>query len=625
MPYYTYKNSKIQLNGRGLFVRGATVDFNTDLSPQYKIDNRHSFKYSPAGGIGGTLEFNYLLTGSDFVKDFIYDEIGAISGSFGGLNFQSGYLTSYRFNATPANPVSVDATVAFFDELKGEFSPTFEQASNESLLNFSDAEISNFSSGVGNLDSIQRASFTFNCELAPVYVAGEVTPREVRWGQKTVAASLSIDNLSGDLSVFGNDSKIQINLKDPISQIVKESYFVKGKLGKKTLNVSANNSLSSSLSIKQNFISREPEITSYAPTTFKEGTIVTINGQRLHGTTSVSFGGVKAKILSKSATTITAKVPVGASALHRVVTIMGTDGVTEASVRYIINFEPMTASLNASNTEAEINKQVQIDGTFFSRISSVKFGPNNTKVSSFEVIDTTKIIATVPEGADVGTIAVVSDEKSQNIKTVQTFYPHPKVISMTPQVLTELGQTAVLAGAAFSNAQTVKINNQSVGFSVTDGSSIIVTTPNADVGGQVKVTDSRGNYGLSEFHVNQPPIITGFHPQELATVDQPLTISGTNFFATKFSANASAPNDVSVLFAGVSATSDPVTGVFDLVSSTVITGTIPTLARDGKVYLYKSNLIEVHDSGKFIDVVEAAGTVTQIGMNNTTIITCSFN
>ncbi len=75
MPYYTYKNSKIQLNGRSLFVRGATVDFSSNLSPQYKTDNRHSFKYSPDGGIGGTLEFNYLLTGSDFVKDFIYDEI----------------------------------------------------------------------------------------------------------------------------------------------------------------------------------------------------------------------------------------------------------------------------------------------------------------------------------------------------------------------------------------------------------------------------------------------------------------------------------------------------------------------------------------------------------------------
>ena len=619
MPYYTYKNSKIQLNGQSLFVRGATVDFTSDLTAQYKIDNRHSEKYSPAGGLGGSLQFNYLLTGSDFVKDFIFDEAGAISGSFGGLNFQSGYLTSYKFQATPANPVSVDATVTFFDELKGEFAPTFAQASNSNLLNFSDAEISNTSSGIGNLDAIQRASFTFDCELAPVYHAGETVPQDVRWGQKTVTAQLEIDNLSGDLSVFGNDSRIQINLKDP-NEVIKEAYFVKGKLGRKSLNVAAQSPLSTSLTIRQNYVTREPVISSYAPTTFKEGATVTINGQRLHGTTAVTFGGVDAKILTKSTTALTVSVPFGASAKHRFLTVIGTDGVVEASTLYTIEFEPMTATLSTANRDSEIGKQVQIDGTFFNRISNVKFGPNNTNASKYEIVDTTKIIATVPDGADVGTIAIISEEKAQNVKTDQVFYPWPKVESLTPQILTELGQTAILSGAAFTNAQTVKVNNQSVGFSITDGSRMTLTTPNADIGGQVKVTDSKGNFGLSEFFVHQPPIITGFHPQDLATVDQPFTISGTNFFATKFSTDDTKPNDVSVLFGGVSATFGPVTGVFGRVSTTTITGIIPTLARDGKVYLYKNDLTEVHDSGKYLDVIEAAGTITQIGMNNITII-----
>ena len=94
MPYYTYKNSKIQLNGLPVLVRGAAIDYYAEIAPTYNFKDRNTSEHRPNNGIAGSLQFNYLLTGEDFVKEFIYEEGGSISGNFGGLFFQSGFLSS---------------------------------------------------------------------------------------------------------------------------------------------------------------------------------------------------------------------------------------------------------------------------------------------------------------------------------------------------------------------------------------------------------------------------------------------------------------------------------------------------------------------------------------------------
>ena len=76
-------------------------------------------------------------------------------------------------------------------------------------------------------------------------------PPEVRFGQKTINAQVEIDNLSGNLSIFGNQSALQLNLKDPKSQIVKESFTANGKLEKKSIQVQANQPLTTALSINR--------------------------------------------------------------------------------------------------------------------------------------------------------------------------------------------------------------------------------------------------------------------------------------------------------------------------------------------------------------------------------------
>jgi len=72
-----------------------------------------------------------------------------------------------------------------------------------------------------------------------------------------------------------------------------------------------------------------PVITSFTPSTGISGTIVTITGTALTGTTSVSFGGVRAKSFTvKSATQLTAVVDSGASGNVTITTLAGNSTLT---------------------------------------------------------------------------------------------------------------------------------------------------------------------------------------------------------------------------------------------------------------------------------------------------------
>ena len=88
MPYYTYKNSKIQLNGLPVLVRGAAIDYNAEITPSYNFKDRNTSEHRPNNGIAGSLQFNYLLTGEDFVKGLYTKRVEVYLGT----------LVDYFFN-----------------------------------------------------------------------------------------------------------------------------------------------------------------------------------------------------------------------------------------------------------------------------------------------------------------------------------------------------------------------------------------------------------------------------------------------------------------------------------------------------------------------------------------------
>ena len=138
--FYSASNAKLKVNDEEILASNASLSLSTSLQPNYLITQRNTNKYVASDGIGGTLSFDYYLTGKDYFKSFItgqgesQKETTVISGNFGGLNFDSGYLTSYSVNFGPNAPASANATVTFFDELRGVFAAVEELAPDISAV-----------------------------------------------------------------------------------------------------------------------------------------------------------------------------------------------------------------------------------------------------------------------------------------------------------------------------------------------------------------------------------------------------------------------------------------------------------------------------------------------------------
>lgn len=141
---YSASNAKLRINGREILASQAQLSLSASLAPKYTIGQRSTNTHVPSNGIGGRLDFTYYFTGNDYFRGFITgqgevarypneDDVGRpdafanseiISGNFGGLNFKSGYLTSYSINFAPNSAVIASAQVSFFDQLSGEFTST---------------------------------------------------------------------------------------------------------------------------------------------------------------------------------------------------------------------------------------------------------------------------------------------------------------------------------------------------------------------------------------------------------------------------------------------------------------------------------------------------------------------
>ena len=135
------------------------------------------------------------------------------------------------------------------------------------------------------------------------------------------------------------------------------------------------------------------------PTSGKVGTKVTILGNHLTGTTSVTFNGIPATLLKVTNSSITTMVPAGALTGSVKVTI-GANTLTSAQT-----FRVTPAITSFSPPSGPVGTPVTITGTGLTQTSKVTF--NNT-VATFTVNSDTQVTATVPTGATTGKIALTT-------------------------------------------------------------------------------------------------------------------------------------------------------------------------------------------------------------------------
>jgi len=220
--FYSASNAKLKVNDEEILASNASLSLSASLQPNYLITERNTNKQVASDGIGGKLSFNYYLTGKDYFRGFITGQgeratqTTVISGNFGGLNFDSGYLTSYSVNFAPNTSAMASAEVSFFDDLKGEFeSVDSPPPAPIEILNFRNALLSSdgevFTSG--DVDNFIAGAYNYSAEVKPVYLMNETKPSDVSFGPKGVNVNFEIDSPSGYLPFSGSEAMLEVSLK----------------------------------------------------------------------------------------------------------------------------------------------------------------------------------------------------------------------------------------------------------------------------------------------------------------------------------------------------------------------------------------------------------------------------
>ena len=294
MAYFNYNNAKLQIgastgNASPYFCESLGITLNSKVEPVYLTSDRVSFDYKSNGDIDGSLSFSYYLTGQDPLREFMTNEKTSLSGDFAGLEFKSGYLTSYSFGFENYRPVLVNAQIQFYGGVQGSFQPTVERDGNvkNNFLNFSKCTITDFSGVVYSDSFLSNASYSFNSQIDPVYVTDEIYPREIRFGSKQTSIDFTNYNLKSGVSFSGEKGEISIQLKDSGNNI-KEQYKVRGILNSQSYDASVGSKITTKVSLKQESIDNAPQVTGFS----SQGSVgdqVSLTGNYLKDAVRIDF------------------------------------------------------------------------------------------------------------------------------------------------------------------------------------------------------------------------------------------------------------------------------------------------------------------------------------------------
>lgn len=257
---YSANNATLKINDVEILAANASLALSAALEANYLIGDRNTNSYSASNGIGGNLSFDYFLTGVDYFKSFItgqgeipQNQSQIISGNFGGLNFDSGYLTSYSVNFSPNSALSARVSIVFFDDLQGEFTPTEEQSFTAEVLNASRINmVSEFETD--QVDNFIAGSYNYQAAIAPVYLIEETKPSSISFGKKTTSMNFEIDNPTGNLPVDGSNVKLEVKLRglDVNNDAVLDTFSCSGVMQSRDLASAAGDYIKHSINVIQN-------------------------------------------------------------------------------------------------------------------------------------------------------------------------------------------------------------------------------------------------------------------------------------------------------------------------------------------------------------------------------------
>ncbi|MFJ9967920.1 IPT/TIG domain-containing protein [Streptomyces avermitilis] len=220
------------------------------------------------------------------------------------------------------------------------------------------------------------------------------------------------------------------------------------------------------------------------------GTLVTITGTNLTGTSAVRFGTRSAtSVTNVSPTTVTAVSPSGSGAVGVTVT---TPGGTSNPIPFYYVGAPFKQTLSPTSGSTAGGSTVTINGTGFSSATSVAFGANTVAPT---VVSDSQLTAVVPAGA-AGSVGVsVTTAGGTNNGLSYTYVAVPTVTTVAPDEGPVSGGTSVtVSGTGFTSTNQVTFDGNPAPFTVISDTALSAVTPPGAAGlVDVVVTNDAGS------------------------------------------------------------------------------------------------------------------------------------
>ena len=243
-------------------------------------------------------------------------------------------------------------------------------------------------------------------------------------------------------------------------------------------------------------------IAGITPSSAHVGSVVVIAGTNFgntQGTSVVSFNGTVASTSGWSMTSISAKVPSGATTGNVVVS---ADGHSSNGFNFVVLPDALITSLNPSS--GAVGTQVTITGANFGATQGTSTVTFNGVAATATSWSATSITVTVPSGAATGSVVVnVGGDPSNGVMyTVTT--AAPTIAGLNPASGLP-GTPVVITGTNFGATQgtsTVKFNGVAATATSWSATSITVTVPSGATTGSVVVNVGGQNSNGASFTVS---------------------------------------------------------------------------------------------------------------------------
>jgi len=290
-----------------------------------------------------------------------------------------------------------------------------------------------------------------------------------------------------------------------------------------------------------------PAIYAFTPSAGGAGTVISINGQNLLTTSSVTIGDIPATIISVATNVVQVQAGAGATGNISITTSAGTaalGGFTWYPAPLITSADPLAA--NAQSL-------VTINGSNFTGITAVAFGGG---FANFTIVSPTRITATPFSGAS-GNITVTGPGGTASLPGF-VFLPAPVITSFTT-VGDGPTATVTLLGSNFNQVTGVSFGGVAAASFTVSSPGMIIATPGAGATGLITVQANGGTATIPGFLYLKPPMVRSFTPLS-GPIGTTVTISGDNF-----NTNASR----NIVFIG------PVQGLVQSATKTQLVVTVP--------------------------------------------------